>query len=298
MNLLEKSVAYCLNIHTMGDHRTVESSKVDLKDAINGTEPDKDSMSVAMKILKCPEYDAVTSLDRKAKKELEKLALPSPFKDGIYLIPIKLIERVNNLVKEYKENRKALVEKFLTAYQAAIDDAKKRLNGFFDSKYYPDADVVRSRFCVNASFFEFGVPTALNDISPELVAQEQEVMREQMQAASEKIQVALRSAFSQLVSHMVNILTPGPDGKYKKFFGSNLESLREFIGTFSARNITEDSELASLVTKAEEILSGNSIDRFRDEDAFKEDVRNKMLKVEENLSTLVTSTTRKFNFGS
>ena len=143
-----------------------------------------------------------------------------------------------------------------------------------------------------------GVPTALNDISPELVAQEQAVMREQMQAASEKIQVALRSAFAQLVSHMVNILTPGPDGKYKKFFGTNLESLREFIGTFSARNITEDAELAALVTKAEGILGGNSIERFRDEDSFKENVRTEMLKVEAALSPLVSTATRKFNFGA
>jgi len=296
MNLLEKSVAYCLNIHTMGDQRKVDNKKVDLKDRINGTTPDEDSMSVAMKILKCKEYDAILSLDRAAKKDLEKLALPSPFKDGIYLIPIALIEKVNNLVNEYKGARDEAVEKFLVVYQAAIDDAKVRLNGFFDPVYYPPVGAARGRFSVSASFFEFGVPTALNDISPELVAQEQKVMRESMEKAADEIQTALRSTFQQLVNHMVNILTPGPDGKYKKFYDSTLTNMKEFLGNFSARNIINDTELENLVNKAQSILAGADVTKLRDGDAFKLNIAGQMKEVKETLTSLVVTKSRKFDF--
>jgi len=296
MNLLDKAVAYCLNIHTMGDHRKVDTKKVELKERDSGTQADEDSMSVAMKILKCKEYDSILSLDRAAKRDLEKVALPSPFKDGIYLIPIKLIDRVNNQVKEYKVNREGAVERFLVAYQNAIDDARLRLQGFFDASYYPTIEVVRSRFRVGSSFFEFGVPKALSDVSPELMEQERQVMREQMEEAADEIKVALRSTFQQLVAHMVSALTPSPDGKYKKFFESTLTNMKEFLNTFSARNIIEDTELDGLVSKAQSILEGADVTKLRDGDSFKKMIADQMGEVRATLTTLVTSKTRKFDF--
>jgi len=296
MNPLEKAVAYALNIHLMGTTRKVDPRKVDLKDKINGTRPEEDSVSVEMKILKSPEYDSIKSLDRGIKSSLEKLALPSPFKDGIYLIPIPLIERVNKLVENYKAQREAAIEKFIVKYQEAIDDAKARLNGFFDSKYYPEAFVIRSRFSVDSMFVDFGTPTALDEVSPELFAKEQQAMRQRMQNAAEEIQLALRSSFQELVNHMVEILTPGPDGKYKKFYESSLTNLKEFLGDFSARNITDDTELDALVTKAKDILNGADVSLLRDAPAFKQAVATSLDEVKTTLATLVTTKGRKFAF--
>ena len=296
MNLLDKAVAYCLNIHTMGDHRKVDNKKVDLKEKDTGTTADEDSMSVAMKILKSDEYDEILSLDRAAKRDLEKLALPSPFKDGIYLIPIKLIDRVNNQVKEYKARREGAVEKFLVTYQNAIDDARQRLAAFFDASYYPSIEVVRSRFRVSDIFVEFSTPKALNDISSELMEQERQAMRAQMEEAAEEIRLALRSSFQQLVGHMVSALTPNPDGKYKKFFESTLTNMKEFLNTFSARNIIDDTELDGLVNKAQSILAGADVTKLRDGDSFKQMIATQMKEVKETLVTLVTCKSRKFDF--
>jgi hypothetical protein len=95
---------------------------------------------------------------------------------------------------------------------------------------------------------------------------------------------------------MVSILTPGPDGKYKKFYDSTLTNLKEFMSTFSARNIVEDKELEDLVTKAQGILEGADVTKLRDGEMFKQAVAGKMKEVKETLSTLVTTRSRKFNF--
>lgn len=295
-SLLEKSVAYCLNIHRMGDKRKVDTSKVDLKDKQNGTTPDEDSITIAMQILKCDEYDAIVSLDRKVKGELEKLALPSPFKDSIYLIPITLIERIDTLVNNYKTKRIFLVDKFLGAYQAAIEDAKRRLNGLFNPDKYPSVDVVRSRFSVDTCFVQFGVPTALENISSELFAREQQESRARLQAQEEEIKLVLRSSMQGFVQNLLEAVTPGPDGKYKRFYESNVTNLKEFLTDFSDRNICDDKELEDLVSKAKNIINGVDVEKLRDSAGFKQSLQTSMSEIKKNISSLVVTQGRKFRF--
>jgi hypothetical protein len=293
VNILERSVAYVVNVSTLGIKRKVRTDKVEVTDNA-GEHPDESVVAVQKKILESRELDAVKSLDRKMHDQLERLALPSPLHNGTYLIPTLLIDRVDKLIEDYKVQRESAIDKFIGAYSNCVNEASQKLNGLFEVTDYPTTSAVRKKFNVESQFVSFNVPS--NGLDAVLYSREQAAFQKKMQDAAEEIQLMLRSTMKGMVDHLVEILTPGPDGKYKKIYETSVSKLMEFLKDFSARNITDDSQLESLVKQAEQVLTGVDVKALRDNDAFKQGLKQSLDSVKENLNGLVTSTRRAFDF--
>jgi hypothetical protein len=291
--ILERSVAYVVNVSIFGVKRKVRKEKVELTDNY-GAHPDDNVVGVTKKILESKELDAIRSLDRAMRDALDRIALPSPLHNGIYLIPTELIERVDKLIEKYKVDREILIDRFIEAYQARIDEAQSKLNGLFEWGDYPSAEDARSRFKVESSFIEFGVPS--RGLSADIYTREQENFQKRMQESADEIQLMLRETMKEMVDHMVAILTPSADGKYKKFYETSVTKLMDFLKDFSARNITDDADLEALVNQAKSILSGVDIESLRNSSSFKENLQASMSTVKESLNTLVVAKGRKFSF--
>jgi len=295
MSVYDKGIGFSIEIGKIGVRRKVRQDKVQVRD-----DPSADvrMLHVSKEILECPEYDAIESLDNLIRVRLAKLALPSCFRRGVYLIPLDLTERIDQMCEEYRTERAAKVESFLTVYDGAVKAAQERLGTLYNPREYPGLAAVRASFDVQTRYFSFNPSDKLREINPALYQRETERFKVQLEQAAQEIKLALRESFGELVNHMVSKLTPDTDGERRIFRDSLVLNMREFLDTFKSRNIADDAELEKLVEETKALLTGVDPDLLRQEGTVKEAVQSGMSKVKAALDTSIETLKRgrKFSF--
>ncbi len=98
----------------------------------------------------------------------------------------------------------------------------------------------------------------------------------------------MRAILQEMVTHTIERLTPTPDGKQKIFKKSMIGNIKEFLDSFSDRNITDDAELEKLVEQMRGIMAGKSADALRGDDAMRKDVADKMASVKTAMDAMLT----------
>ena len=86
---------------------------------------------------------------------------------------------------------------------------------------------------------------------------------------------------------MVEVLTPGEDGKPKRFHATTVTKLNEFLENFSIRNVTDDKVLASIVDSAQKLLNGVDVKDLRENEAVRDGVHKSFGLVKQCLDSLV-----------
>ena len=298
MSVYDKGIGFSIEIGKIGVRRKVRQDKVQVRD---DPEADVRMLHVSKEILECPEYDAIESLDNLIRVQLSKLALPSMFRRGVYLVPVDLLQRIDEMCEGYRAKRQELVENFLKVYDGAVKAAQEKLGTLYNPREYPRIAEVRASFNVQTRYFNFNPSDKLRDINPELYERETERFKNQLVEAAEEIKLALRESFGELVSHMVNKLTPDADGEKKIFRDSLVLNMREFLDTFKSRNIADDAELEKLVEDTKKLLSGidaESVDLLRQPGTVRDTVQTGMTQVKAALDVSIETLKkgRKFSF--
>jgi len=254
VDLARKTVCIKVRLSTMGNTRKVSTSQIE-------ADADKDLLRVSKRLLTSPELRAISRFDGEIRRYLYNICLP--FEIGIHLLPIAALETVEERLRRFAADRVELVSAFLAVYPALCQDAAKRLRGLYNPADYPPLDEVTREFGFSWQYVSFGVPDQLKGISREVWEQEREKAAQRMAEASSEIQQVLRQSMADLVTHMAERLKEGPDGKPLKFKQSTVSNLVEFLSNFSFRNVADDQELQSLVTRARELLQGVGADGLR-----------------------------------
>jgi hypothetical protein len=97
----------------------------------------------------------------------------------------------------------------------------------------------------------------------------------------------MREKLLDLVTHLEDRLRPTDDGKKKVLRESPVANLQEFLTTFAQYNVTNDVELATLVSKAQELVGGTSAETLRTSDEWREKIRSGMESIKGQLSGMV-----------
>ena len=97
-----------------------------------------------------------------------------------------------------------------------------------------------------------------------------------------------------MVTNLEDRLSPGDEGKPKKFKETTVTNLQSFLEGFDIRNVANDQELAKLVAKAKEIVGGTSAPSLRSNAEFREKVCAGMASIKDQLAGLVVEKGRKF----
>lgn len=295
-NIFDKCVAFALEISTLGNKRKVKSEKMKLREG-EGEQPDPKAIGVSKSLLSCPEFDKIVSLDGRIRLDILLLALPSPLKRGVYLVPLSNLEAVDEMVQKYKKEREGLVQSFIKVYEKTVLEARSRLGGLFNPGDYMSKECVESCFSVRTSYLEMGLPGNLKTISPEIFKREKAEFSEKLRNAAEEVQQALRVEFADFVTHLADRLAPGEDGKPKQFKKGSIEKFSEFLNAFNNKNIAEDNELEELVKKARSILNGRDAEVLRNNQEIRDVVQAEFVKIGETVSTMIeVKPLRKFNF--
>jgi hypothetical protein len=214
---------------------------------------------------------AIRALDGDVRHFLYDMCLP--FDVGIHLLPLCLVETVEEKLREFKEKRGDLVESFLSAYPRLCREAAGRLRTLYNPTDYPPVDDVRSRFTFTWQYVSYGVPEQLREISARFFEEEREKAVVAMSEACTEIQQVMRASLLELVNHLHDRLSDQADGKPQRLRESTLAKLRGFLATFDMRNVVDDKEQ---VEKARSLLDGVSTDALRNMPLVRAHVRDGM----------------------
>lgn len=225
------------------------------KDAVRVNADDK-MWGVSKKLLDSKEHTAIVSLDLQIKRYLKELGLPSPLKSGTHLIPIPLVEDVEQKLQAWRNDRAALVEAFLSVYMEQVRSVREGLRDLYDARDYPSCEALRERYRLTWQYVDYGTPGKLKAISARIFEAEREKQAVKLSEAADEIRQALRSSFADLVTRMASALGPAADGKRRVLQQRTIDNLAGFMQIFEMRNIADDTELAALVAQARDLMAG------------------------------------------
>lgn len=279
--MMERAICITLYLGVLGNSRKVPISQVEV-------DADKALIRANKTLLDCSEYKAIQSADGRFRDYLYSRCLPSNFQPGTYLLPLKLVNEVENRLRAYDLERGLLVDAFCAAYPARVREVETRLRGVFNAKDYPPVGLVRRRFRMEWNYVSFGTPGKLEEVSAELFRESREKLARQVEEAGEAVKAVLRTQMAELTNHMVERLSgTGANGRAKTFRNTLLDNMADFLDVFQVRNIADDTALAALVTQARQVLNGTSPDMLREDDATRQYVRERFETIKTTLTALV-----------
>jgi hypothetical protein len=287
-DLAQKTVCVKVRLGLLGNTRKVGASNIEV-------DADKELIRVTKVLIDSEELRMIGRLDGQLRRYLEDTCLP--FEAGIHLLPLPVLEAVDDKLQEFERKRSDLVEAFLSAYPALCQQAAARLRTLYDPRDYPPIEFVRSRFAFTWQYVSFGVPGQLREISAKVFENEREKAARLMSEASQEIQQVLRSALAEMVEHLRERLTDDADGRPRQLRESAVQKLRAFLDTFDFRNVTDDRELKEEVEKARALLKDVNTDAIRNVDAMRAQVREGMAAIASRLDAMIIKRpSRKFRW--
>jgi hypothetical protein len=292
--VFENSVAIVLSFSRLGTARKVKKSQVAEKSegiaADVVVDADTDMVHVGRDIIDSDELRAIASFDGAVRLWIEARCLPSSlFKAGVKCIPVSLLEDVYAYLEAAKVQREKLIDAFIESYPAKVEEARDRLKGLFDARHYPAVTILKRAFEMKWNIVSFDTPGKLKAISASLYEKERAKVEAEWAGAAEQVRNALRVGMVDLVEHMIERLSSDSDGKAKVFRNTLVENFNEFATLFAARNLTNDTELAALVEKAQKVMSGVDAKSLRSDADIKERVSQGFAEIKANLDTMVVN---------
>lgn len=300
IDLLKDSVCFTLTMRHWGNRRQDSAKKLN---------QNAKQCRLSKQLIDASEYDAIRSFQNDVYlwcvSPTKGHAVPSFFKEGIYLVAASEVDKFEAKLKESVDKlRNELVPALLAAYPKRIDEAQGVLEplGLFDKNDYPDAENLRGRFNIEWNWISFDVP---QNIPSEVRKVEVLKIENAFKAAETQISLALQEGFQGILSHIVDRLSENKNGDKPRIFRDSLfEDLTGFISTFSTRNLVNDTKLAELVEKANSILSsvrGNDTETkaqaVRESGTLKEQTAKAFEALKQSIDqSIVEKKSRKFNF--
>jgi len=281
-NVYDKTTCLLVRFHKTGLIRKGDMSKVE-------TPADKKKMRLGKQILSSDSYDTMLTIARDCRRYIKKRDLPSPFKEGSHMIPVSLVTDIDQKVENARGGFELMADQFVSEYLERVEQAKADLKDQWDARnYYTKKDLssLRAKFWVEFRWFDFA-PASTTKVGDVIANREKQKSVAEVQDMAMQIKGALRTGLRKLISHLVERLTPKPDGSRKQFAPTTVNKVVEFLELFTARNVVGDNELALLANRATEILQGVDPRSLKDNDAAAAVVATQMGEVNTQLDALI-----------
>jgi hypothetical protein len=291
VNVLENAVIVTLHMSGLGNHRRLDSGKVN-------SDADKRMLRVAKKLLEAPEYQAINQHRHAFRWGIfARLALPSPLSgDATFVMPLAILPRLEQAFAAFEARDKELVEELVEVWDLRVAESKALLKGEARDEDYPPKEAVRAAFSVRMAYLALGTPDSLRGISAAVHQREVEKFYQGLDETAKQIDAFLTESLADFVTWAATRLSDKEDGKKKGFgvrFEEKLAKFAEFLDTFKLRNLTGNSQLETLVERAKGLLRGVDAEAVQATD-FRERVRKGFGEIKATLDGLVeTKPTRR-----
>lgn len=275
----EKVVIFILTIRGPGNERRIRNATT-----ILDTKADHNRLKVTKKLIEAKEHKAIQSIDISIRAYIKRMALPSPFKEGVYALPLDLLEIVDERMQEYADERKAAVLALKEVYEAAKIDAAEKLGALYkESDYVIDLEWA---YRLEWQYVSLSAPVQVAGKDNKIYTREQERLQRQWDEAIDDMRGALRVGLSELVNDLVKRLSNSADGEKRVKPSKLLERFQEFLNNFQARNVTSDDELTALAEQARKLLKGVNTETLIESADVRKQVEKGFKQVQSQLSKL------------
>ena len=253
---------------------------------VNLGETDETLFRVNKDLIERSALKPLRQVSQKASDILQNRALPFNIR-GVYYIPNGLITSVIESIREYEFSFTSRVEEFCERYSQYRDQARLRLNSHFRDSDYPSTDKIRQKFKWNLQMMAFSAPDSLQSVSSEMYEEANRRFHQEIEDFKDNSVTLLRHKFSELVSHIVERLTPDEDGNKKIFRNSMVGNLKDFLNDFEALNLTNDHELAEQVSRTRNLVEGISPEDLRVSTRLSQMITQNIAQVQETVANLI-----------
>ncbi len=278
--LQDKMVLLLLTLNAPGNERTIKN-----KDILR-TDADKTRLSVSKRLLDCGEQQKISILDGQIRDYVKRVALPLPFKSGTHGVALAMLEKVDAQLVAYAAERRELIEAFKLVYEDAKASARIQLGDVFNELEYLTPDELDQSYRMTWQYVMLTPPDKLREANEAIFQREKARLEEQWASAMTDMREALMVGLSELIDDMVTRLS----GDEKKFKPTKLlERFDEFLGSFDARNVTNDEELKALADQARALLAGVDTDALKKSKDVREQVKSGLAAAQVTLSQLETT---------
>lgn len=279
----KKAVCLSLRLGLPGIKKKVSSEEVT-------ADTDKSMLDVFKHILDSPELGGVRKVDVQIRQAIMKKSYSTKYlHQGIFLVPLGLVEQLDAELEALKVKREEAIEAFLEAYPEAIEESKVRLKGLFSENDYPTVDDIKDKFRFQVRYVNFDVSGTLEEVSSALFNKQKEKAEKDWENAAEEIRQALRLGMSEMVDKLCDRLSPDSEGKPKRFKAGTIDAFNEFLTTFEHRDLTNDGELKTLVSSARAALKGASAIELRKNKDVRTSVLDSFKEIKSKLDRLDTA---------
>jgi hypothetical protein len=212
------------------------------------------------------------------------------FGDGTYLAPLAIVKSVGDRLKQYREELRLAVEEVIEKYPGEVEKQRKELAELFNEKEYPTVDEVRASFKLKWSYVSFSAPDQLETVDRAAYEEAVSDQEERLASVYDEIAVSLRAAGFQIVRNLIARLEPVAEGgKKKAIFPTVLRDVREFVKTLPSRNLTDDDELAKVMSELAKAVDGIEVDDIRGSKVIREQVMKAAASASEKLEQMVST---------
>ena len=155
-------------------------------------------------------------------------------------------------MREVKSEFYVEVEKFVSVYPSLVEEAKKNLNGMFNSLEYPSQEKIKEKFYFNVDIEP--IPCG-KDFRVSLSKEEMEKIKiETDNRVKEAEQLAIKNLWQRLAEPIRHIAEKLKE-KDSIFRNSMIENLNDVLNIIPDLNLTEDKELENIVKECREKLT-------------------------------------------
>ncbi len=245
----------------------------------------KSLLSLSKRLIDSEELRRVRYRDKEFRETLKGLA--TPFRPGLWLVPVQMAETADAEAQRWEIERQALVDAAATAYPAHIRSMKEPLGPLFNPADYPKVDVFRAKFWVDWRFIDFGVAAILKEVRADIFRRETEKLQRQAGEARVLIEQHLRGGLLDITKHLRDLLTPKGSNKKVVLRPNSFDKLTEFLATVEARDVTGDEDLRRVVKQLRTVAKSLDLEILREDKDMREKVTEEMNEITTQLEALV-----------
>lgn len=259
--LMEETIACRVMHEKLGTRRALAQHQVTEAAEVFDAEPGRLSASKRIIDTTHPAYRACTQVRRDATQYWKDCTIPYP-EPGVRLLRRSRIDEFTARMTEFRTALDAAAVGLQAAWTELRAQAREALGELFAEDDYPEN--VAAEFAIEWDFPSTDPPEYLRRLQPALYEAEKQRIQSRFAEAVTMTEQAFVGQFQQLVTHLVERLTGGLDGKPKTFRESTVENLREFFADFRKLDIGSSAELRTLVDQADRALGGATAEELRD----------------------------------
>lgn len=240
--------------------------------ALIETDVDPERLRVSKYLLDSPELKAIQKFNGAVRAWVKAKSVPSYLRGGMYMVRLATVEQIDAYLTEQRSEFEPLVTAFVKALPQRIEESKEKLGPAFDPADFPTASQVRKALTWRWQWLSLSTPTSLKKISAEFFAKEAAKAEAGLKSVLANVEVLLLTEAKTMLTHAIERLTPGEDGKKKVFKNTLTGNITEWLKNLPLRNVTGSAELDQVTSDLAKLMDGVSPEDLRKSDRLREDV--------------------------